>query len=248
MVDGVTAAGSEFNVWASKWMCLAEFSGRTVPDVEERIAAIVTLWHEPIPGDGRWKRGPDPRLRTPDRYLRGKRNENHTPRGEHEIEHQILVPQPGEPEAVCLGARLIDGVNALPLAKDASGGRNGNVEADMLLLVRAERKYQRLLVEVKAKSNNAWYGVVENLRQLKLFRESEEAQGLFQVRCKELALPASLPVAAVTLAPRDFYSARGAKGNSVAPAQELLVTMWAECGVEALLATWDPSQRVIEVL
>ena len=36
------------------------------------------------------------------------------------------------------------------------------------------------LVEVKATSNNAWFASIENLRQLRLFKESTESRTLFE--------------------------------------------------------------------
>jgi hypothetical protein len=56
------------------------------------------------------------------------------PRGEHAVEHAILALEPDSNVTTCLGERLLDGVNAVPLTKDAGGKRAGNVEADMLLL------------------------------------------------------------------------------------------------------------------
>jgi len=239
------ASNSDFNAWARRWMELAKFSGKHLPDAEGRIASLAALWQEPIPGDGVWKRGRDERLLDPDRrYCRS----NHLPeslrRGEHAIEYDVLDPSPADVTTITGGGRLVDGVNALPLTKDIlGGGRSGNVEADMLLLVRNDNAYRLLLVEVKTGSDNAWFAVVENLRQLRLFSESVETQQLFHQRCPELNLPQSLPVTAVVLAPESFYLAKGAKAASVAPAEKLLRRMHDEAGVEGQLATW---QRTIE--
>ena len=57
-------------------------------------------------------------------------------RGEYAVEYDVLDPLPDVTNPIWLEASLVDGVNAVPLAKDAGGGRSGNVEADMLLLVR----------------------------------------------------------------------------------------------------------------
>jgi hypothetical protein len=232
----------QFAKWASRWIELAKYSGKRVPGEGERIARIVALWDEPIPG--KWKRGQDPRLLDPERrYCRGDGGEDRVRPPEHEIEHNVLLlPPEGR---TCLGSRLIDGVCAVPLAKDAGGGRSGNVEADMLLLVRTDDGYRLLLVEVKDAANNAWYAVVENLRQLKLLSESFETQRLFELRRPELPLADSIPVTAVVLAPADFYEAHGAKGASVAPAQRLLQAMRDNAGVDVRLATWEPKERAI---
>jgi hypothetical protein len=37
------AADPEFNGWARRWMELAKFSGKRLPDEEGRIAAVVAL-------------------------------------------------------------------------------------------------------------------------------------------------------------------------------------------------------------
>jgi hypothetical protein len=57
----------------------------------------------------------------------------------------------------CLGALVVDGINAVPLVRDAAGGRSSNVEADMLLLLTGEDGLRQVLIEAKASSNNAWY-------------------------------------------------------------------------------------------
>lgn len=220
-------------------MRLAKFNGPTVPHVEERIAEILELWHAHIPGE--WTRGPDARLLDPyRRYCRSNYREESIRRGEHAIEYDLLNRAPTARTTQCLGARLVDGVNAVPLAKDSAGGRRGNVEADMLLLVKDEREdeHRLLLVEVKVKSNNAWFAVVENLRQLRLFSESIETQRLFIHRHPELELSESLPVAGLVLAPATFFSAPGAKATSLPPAQTLLERMRLEAGVDARFATW----------
>lgn len=112
----------------------------------------------------------------------------------------------------------------------------------------SRHRYRLQLFEVKAGSDNAWFAAVENLRQLKLFLHSRETQLLFHSRCHELDLPQTLPVTAAALAPREFYTARGEKAESVAPAQKLLQRMRAEVGVDARLATWKSDKRVIEPL
>jgi hypothetical protein len=232
----------QFNEWSRKWMQLAAFTGRHVPDEEARIEALVVLWNEPIPPG--WKRRPDKQL-LDRRYRRGNTTSK---RGEHAIEDELLEPSPAETPAHSLGCRLVDGVNAVPLARDAGGGRKGNVEADMLLLVKCGREHRLQLVEVKDSSNHAWYAVIENFRALKLFSKSEVPQRLFHERRPELELPERLPVTAVTLAPRAFYASRGRRAESVAPAVRLLERMRAECGVDAVLATWDRVSRLIEPL
>jgi hypothetical protein len=214
-----------FTDWALEWMCLARYDGPTVQDVDGLIEKVVALWDRPIPGE--WRRGQDARLLELERrYCRGNAAPTARRRGEHEIEYELLKPSPRTKATSVMGARLVDGVNAVPLAKDAAGGRAGNVEADMLLLVQEQDGQHRLeVVEVKVKANSAWYAAVENLRQLRLFGESTETRRLFSLRVRDIALPEALPFSGFVLAPREFYSGRGKKGNAVAPAEMLLDRM-----------------------
>jgi hypothetical protein len=169
------------------------------------------------------------------RYRRG--NLNKTRRGEHAIEYEILCQQFGD--VICDGYKLLDGVNAFPLARDSRGGRRANVEADMFLLGEHKGTHRLFLCEVKADSNTAWYAAVENLRQLRLLTSCEESLGLFACRNPSLDLPSNIPVTALVVAPPLFYSSRGQKANAVAPALNLLARFSAEFGVDARLAVWD---------
>jgi hypothetical protein len=236
-------AGTPFTIWANRWMKLATYRGKTFPEDEGRIDQVVALWDEPIPGA--WKREKDLRLLKADRrYCRRNAGEKDLRRGEHALEYEVLAI-PGV-ETACFGGQLVDGVNAIPLAKDVSGGRRGNVEADMLLLVEDHGRYEQLLIEVKVRSNHAWYAAVENLRQLKLFLHSAAPKQLFQERRSELNLPRRIPVVAAVLAPEAFYTADGRRSAAVAPAERLLDAMWEHAGVDARLATWAPTERVIK--
>jgi hypothetical protein len=242
-----TGGGSRFSDWAERWMELANYRGIEIRDVDDRIEGVVALWHEPIPGD--WKRVEDERLIDPtSRYCRGNADPRRKRRGEHAIEYDILEPSPAEWATICLGGRLVDGVNAIPLARDAGGGRAGNVEADMLLLVHERSEWRLLLVEVKAESNNAWYAVVENLRQMALLLRSDASRSLFHHRQPDLGLPASVPATAIVLAPREFYTSDGAKKVAVGPARRLIGRMREEAQVSVELATWDSARRVIAPL
>lgn len=138
-----------FAAWVAHWIELAEYSGIHVPMEKDRIAAVVALWRLQIPAG--WERGRDAQLLDRRRrYRRGATSNAHVPRGEHAVEREILRPSPRRVTTTCLGGRLVDGVNAVPLTKDAGGGRKSNVEADMLLLVRDALGYRLQLAEVKA--------------------------------------------------------------------------------------------------
>jgi hypothetical protein len=221
-----------FAMWADRWMTIARHSGPSIGDATRRIDQLAELWKEPIPG--RWERGADSQLMG-GRY---RRSNLHTARrGEHVIEYEILHQH--FERIMCAGYNLIDGINALPLVCDSGGGRRANVEADLLLLGERSGNYRLFLCEVKVESNNAWYAAVESLRQLRLLLCSRESRGLFARRNPSLGLPTEIPVTALVVAPRPFYSSRGQKANAVAPAFELLAKFNSEFGIDARLAIWD---------
>jgi hypothetical protein len=235
-----SAAGEKgFVAWANSWMHLARYEGAVVADVDQRIEQLVRLWQDPIPGS--WLRTTDVQLHG-ERYRRGDRAQPNA--GEHMIEHEILHR---DFESVsCFGTRLLDGVNALPLVRDAGGGREANVEADMFLLSRQGEDYRLWLCEVKADSNNAWYAAIENLRQLRLLMSSPASMRVFSRRLPLSSLPVDMPVTGLVLAPLRFYSSPGKKANSVAPAQALLARFLSEFDVDVRLAVWDSAGSAIK--
>lgn len=239
----MTQSGDEFHDWCERWMSLARYTGPDVPAAESRIPAIVELWDEPIPAG--WERPQDQRLLDPNsRYLRNHMHGRPTPGSEHELEHQLLCPTPATEVSVEPDGRLVDGINAVPLARDQGGHRAGNVEADMLLLIQyTDGQHELLLVEAKTTSNTAWYAVVENLRQLKLYQLSVTAQSIFTRR--QPGLPETIPTTGLVLAPDEFYSARGAKRNAVAPARRLIQAMQTTHDINCRLATWDHGTQTI---
>jgi hypothetical protein len=243
--------------WAKTFLCQGGYESSEVPDVDARIDQIVELAGSVPPVD-QWERDGDRRLRDQHkRYLRGETRRTgkgpHRPRGEHLIEHNILTPDPKVTSTTSLGLPLVDGINAVPLAKDhVDRTRAGNVEADMLLLVGESSQLQLQLVEVKASSNNTWFAVVESLRQLLLFTRSNAAQEIMVDRNSALA-DQKLGVTGVVLAPRRFYEANGKKAKSVEPARRLinraetelglrcvLAVMWPEAGKEREITPFDP--------
>lgn len=235
-----------FREWRDGWLGenIGGYTGKDVPEVAKRTARLHALWEEEIP-DG-WQRGEDPQIRDRGRRYRRKHHTHGrpTPGSEHELEYEILGPDPHTTTTTCLGGWLIDGVNAVPLAKDPDGRRVGNVEADMLLLTQtADGEHRQLLVEAKTISSNAWYAVAENLRQLRLFTASPAAQQIITGRHPDLTdTPA---VTAVVLARADFYSHDGARQRAVRPALQLIDSLRARHGIDMRLATWDPTRRTI---
>jgi len=229
---------STFDTWADRWMDLAKFAGSHLPDPDDRISGLLKAWDRPIPGD--WERGKDPQLHA-SRYRRGDKGRPHP--GEHTIEHEILT---GLEQVRCLGGRLVDGINAMPLSKDPSGGRRGNVEADLFLLLERQGCYYLAICEVKATSDTPWYAAIEGLRQLKLLQCSQAAQQLFRERGSQPTLPDQLPILNLVIAPGQYYQQPGRKTNALGPTNRLLAEFTRKTGIEAHLTAWDADARVID--
>lgn len=238
---GITSALGDdpFSDWSKRWTALARYAGAFVPEVDSRIERIVSLWREPIPGE--WQRGTDPQLLGA-RYRRGDVDAPHP--GEHTIEHSILCTDFNRIR--CFGNRLLDGVAALPLVRDAGGARRANVEADLFLLTGNDCSHRLFVCEVKAKSNNAWYAAVENLRQLKLLLSNPHSRALFARRNPALQIDSEIPATGMVIAPQAFYSAPGQKSNAVQPTLQLLAAIGDQFGVDAGLAVWDPIKLTID--
>ena len=192
------AAPGGFELWARQWMDQADYEGPHLTAPSRRINQVLELYDSPVPG--RWKRSVDVQL-LKGRYRRGDAASPHS--GEHLIEHEIL----NNLEAVrCLEGRIIDGINAMPLSRDETGGRRSNVEADLLLLVERAGNYSLVVCEVKDAANNCWYAAIENLRQLKLIHLSAYARRLFHLRAPQLSLPDNIPIIGLVVAPEQYYA------------------------------------------
>jgi hypothetical protein len=226
-----------FELWARRWMDLARFAGPHLTEPAQRIKQVLELWDAPVPGS--WERGIDDQLlRT--RYRRGDVDSPHA--GEHSIEHEIL----SQLEAIrCLDGNLVDGINAMPLTRDETGGRCGNVEGDLFLLREKGGMYQLVVCEVKSSANTCWYAAIESLRQLKLLHLSTAARQLFHHRNRHLSLPAEIPIIGLVVAPEQYYRQPGQKSNVLPHTIRLLNEFREKTGIEAHLAAWDASLRVI---
>lgn len=235
----ILAEHSSFSVWIGRWLAIARYQGPLVPDVSQRIEQAVQQWREPIPRS--WQRGLDLQL-LGNRYRRGDID---APRkGEHAIEHEILCRC--FDSVLCLGKKLLDGINAFPLVRDAGGARHNNVEADLFLLTGIDGEHHLFLCEVKDSSDNAWYAALESLRQMRLLVSNPESLSVFGRRNQSLRLPVDIPVTALVLAPRSFYFSPGKKTNAVEPALRLLARVRSELGIDARLAVWDPGSFEIK--
>ena len=229
--------GGAFALWAKRWIDLAEFDGPYLTEPAQRIKDVLELWDVPIPGS--WERGVDDQLLKA-RYRRGDADSPHA--GEHSIEHEIL----NNLEAVrCLEGNLVDGINALPLARDEAGQRRGNVEGDIFLLVEKAGIYHLVVCEAKFSANTCWYAAIESLRQLKLLHLSTAARQLFHRRVTHLSLPAEIPIIGLVVAPEQYYSEPGKKRNVLPHTIRLLDEFTAKTGIEAHLAVWDTHLKVI---
>lgn len=232
-----SASSTDFDQWTKQWMGAAAFTGRDLLDPAERIKGILEKWERPIPGQ--WERGIDEQLLGP-RYRRSDFNRPNP--GEHTIEHEIL----DDLESVnFLGGRVVDGVNAMPLSRDETGGRRGNVEADMLLLVEKGGSYCLAVCEVKCNANNSWYAAVECLRQMKLLQSSLAARQLFHHRLGQRRLPSDIPMIGLVVAPEPYYRRTGQLANAVPHARQLSSQFMTKTGVGLYLTTWDAASRSI---
>ena len=123
------------------------------------------------------------------------------------------------------------------------GRRSGNVEADLVLLLREAGNHRLAVVEVKDGANNAWYAAVENLLQMRLLSANPEQRRLFHVRLPGATLDENLPVMGLVAAPPAYYSSKGRKALAVEPARRLQDRFRTEVGVDVHLATWDTVAR-----
>ena len=195
-----------FGRWGRRWLDLARFTGGHLAEPDRRINEILEHWDAPIPGA--WERPIDDQLLEA-RYRRGDID---SPRaGEHSIEHEIL----SKIETIrCLDGTLVDGINAIPLTRDETGGRRGNVEGDLFLLMAKDGDYRLVMCEVKHSANNCWYAAVESLRQLRLLHWSVAARRLFHSRNPRLSLPTEIPIIGLVVAPEEYYTQSGQKANA----------------------------------
>jgi hypothetical protein len=234
------AVADPFGLWGRRWLDLARFTGGHLAEPGQRIKEVLELWDTSIPGA--WERSIDDQLLGA-RYRRG---DIASPRaGEHSIEHEIL----SQIETIrCLDGSLVDGINAMPLTRDETGGRRGNVEGDLFLLMVKDGNYHLVICEVKHFANDCWYAAVESLRQLRLLHSSEAARRLFHNRNSRLYLPAKIPIIGLVVAPEQYYTQSGRKANVLSATTGLLREFRDKTGIEMHLAVWDAKKKVIKKL
>ncbi|MEO5333930.1 MAG: hypothetical protein H7839_18100 [Magnetococcus sp. YQC-5] len=230
----------DFSQWNEQWKEKMEFTGAHLPDPEGRIKQVLDLWNAPVPKG--WERGSDPQLLKA-RYRRGNIDNL---RGEKKIEHDILEKHFEQVEF--LECELVDGINAMPLTRDAKGGRHNNVEADLLLLLKKSGRYTIVICELKEKYKNSWYAIIENIRQLKLLELSSSARDLFRKRNPSLSLSEEIPVMGCVVAPREFYDQAGQKANAKPHAERLIKQFYSMTGLSVCLAVWDLKTRKVTAI
>jgi hypothetical protein len=220
-----TIPSSKFRVWRDEWDKLG---------AQQRIGDIVEFWQAPIPGPWMRSEADIPRrLLEEGRYTRG--NLNDTRRGEHVIEYEILVGQ--FDRVTCFGRPLLDGVNAFPLVRDSAGGRNDDVEADLVLLAGPPISASLFVADVKKTDGNPWLALVQNLRQLRLFKANLACSSIFSLRGMNVNVD---QVCGGVIAPKTFYSNSGKRRKSLQLARKLSESMQQEHKIMAELIVWDP--------
>lgn len=249
-------AEQTFREWAQRWLKEGRWPGPHCSDIDARIERILKLWDEEIPEvhapgvPDSWRRPVDADLTGAVRDRR-KKLKGDAAKEEHELEIQVLGAAGTPLEAAnCLGGALLDGFNAVKLVWAPHGGPAQRVEADILLLTKTPTEYRQLLLEVKTKANQPFYALVENLRQLRLFQASKNANTIFSKRNKHLGLPTTISVTAAVLAPMTYYTAKGQKGNALVHCHTLIeqITPHLPSGTAIDLTTWDPAKRVFRSL
>jgi hypothetical protein len=218
------AASAKFRAWRDAWDELG---------AQRRVSDILDLWQAPIPEPWMRSEADTPkRLLSGQRYTRG--NLNGIRKGEHEMEYEILVTH--FDRAMCLGRPLLDGVNAYPLVKDSAGGRNYNVEGDLVLLAGLADSALILVSDVKKTDGTPWTALVQNLRQLRLFTANPACAALFNKRGVQANV---VQTCGGVIAPKTFYSRRGQKADSLPYARELSESMLRAHNLKTELLVWD---------
>jgi hypothetical protein len=218
------AASAKFRAWRDAWDELG---------AQRRVSDILDLWQAPIPEPWMRSEADTPkRLLSGQRYTRG--NLNGIRKGEHEMEYEILVTH--FDRAMCLGRPLLDGVNAYPLVKDSAGGRNYNVEGDLVLLAGLADSALILVSDVKKTDGTPWTALVQNLRQLRLFTANPACAALFNKRGVQANV---VQTCGGVIAPKTFYSSPGQKANNLPYARTLSHSILRAHNVKTELLVWD---------
>ena len=223
----------ELGEWVTAWTALAKQPPSGVGDATAKIDAVLELCQVPVRRD--WTR-PDIKdhLWTAGPYRRGDRGRPSGP--ERTIEHQIIGANAQVAERrSCLGGRVIDAINAIPLT------RRPKVEADLLLLVDHGPEVRQYLAEVKAAANNPWYAAVELLRQFRLFAASHTADYFHR---KHTQLPAGLPATGLVLASRAYYK----NADQLEQTWRLVDSIYGHADLDIRVAVWDDETSQIAAL
>lgn len=235
-----TAVASQFMRWREAWDAIGDFRGADLPQPAQRVENLLRLWQAPIPGAWTRTQSDIPSRLLTGRYTRG--NLNGSRRGEHQIEHDILMQDFDHTQ--CLGRQLLDGISAYPLVKDHGGGRCNDVEADLVLLVGPPASASILVSDVKVTDGNPWTALVQNIRQLRLFTANPECVHIFSRRGLQVK---AAEVWGAVVAPESFYRSPGQKANSVRHALRLSEALRSRLGVRVELLVWARERCALEV-
>jgi hypothetical protein len=229
--ERAASVSSEFVTWRDAWDQLG---------ANRRISDVIDLWRAPVPIP--WMRSESdlpPRLRTGERYTRA--NLHSARRGEHILEHQILVEHFAS--AAFLDQPLLDGVNAFPLVRDEAGGRGNDVESDLVLLTGKPESAQIFVCDVKVTDGDPWKALLQNLRQLRLFTSNPICTAFFEPRVSTAKV---VKICGGVIAPDSFY-ARSEKGEERMRLAKSLSDAIAPppTSITAELLVWDPKKKRI---
>jgi hypothetical protein len=232
-----------FETWLQSWMELARYKGSHLPDPTKRIQQTIDLWTQDMPTG--WQRQDLPKHRfVPNtrEYTRG--NPSSQKEGsEHELEKELFLAHRPTGAGILFKPRtqFIILANAYPLAIRKT------VEADALGFATGPAGNELFVIEIKTRSNNAWYAGLESLRQLKLLTSALavnwkliwETKSAFIEACAPGADASTPPkVTGLVLAPPSFYNAPGQKAHATPIALRLARELEAKTGARLQFAEW----------
>lgn len=220
--------------WHESWKELMWYKGRELQNSDEKISKVIQHWAQPIPEEALVE-SLSIRKRLLDNNLRYTRGYGASAnRGEYALERQILL------ESHPYGqTKLIDGINGVNLGRGIVGQRRKHaVEAD-LLLVEHHKQGMRLIVgEVKKSDQNAWYAVIENLRELKLvYAQENRIKKIFESR--GLHFDEKFIITGAVIAPYEFYIQKHKKANATKLAKKLIEEMSLHHQIVIELLIWQ---------
>ena len=227
---------SEIRTFCSEWKKLADYTGDHVPEPNTRILSLVRLWRHDV--SCQWRRKSLPA--NFGGYRRKLDGKNVTP--EHELEKELFAAYENH-DLKIEGYESLDLLgNAFPLANKRT------VEADLIAIGKKSQDSDMLLVEVKNEADNAWHAVVENLLQLKLFKENYDGNlGLLRSKFSS-RVQGNPTLRGLVLAPEIFFEKKNKQFNAKKPAFDLATRFRDDFGVQVLLGRWEKQSSEIKLI